>query len=64
MANQTKQAPKLVNKVAEELSKLTTVSARIRYLDEQGLPRGDIARVLGKRYQHVKNVLDKPLKRD
>ncbi len=37
---------------------IDTVSGKIRYLDKQGYPRADIARALGKRYQHVKNVLD------
>ena len=57
-----KVAPKLDDKVQKELSSLTTVSSKIRFLDEQGFSRGDISRILNKRYQHVKNVLDKPLK--
>ena len=35
----------------------TTVSARIRALDAAGYARADIARFLGKKYQHVRNVL-------
>jgi hypothetical protein len=35
-----------------------TVSDKIRALNEAGYPRADIARVLGKRYQHVRNVLE------
>lgn len=35
-----------------------TVSDKIRALDAAGYPRADIARVLGKRYQHVRNVLE------
>jgi hypothetical protein len=35
-----------------------TVSDKIRALDAEGYPRADIARVLGKRYQHVRNVLE------
>lgn len=35
-----------------------TVSDKIRRLDEAGYPRADIARALGKRYQHVRNVLE------
>jgi bifunctional DNA-binding transcriptional regulator/antitoxin component of YhaV-PrlF toxin-antitoxin module len=36
----------------------STVSDKIRALDRAGLPRAEIARVLGKRYQHVRNVLE------
>ena len=35
-----------------------TVSDKIRALDAEGYPRADIARALGKRYQHVRNVLE------
>jgi antitoxin component of MazEF toxin-antitoxin module len=35
-----------------------TVSDKIRALDAAGYPRADIARALGKRYQHVRNVLE------
>jgi len=41
---------------------LTTKSARIRYLDSQQFTRGDIARIMGIRYQHVRNVLITPVK--
>jgi len=39
-----------------------SVSDKIRALDAAGVPRAEIARFLGKRYQHVRNVLedDKP----
>ena len=36
---------------------LPTISAKIRALDAAGYMRADIARFLGKRYQHVWNVL-------
>ena len=36
---------------------LPTISAKIRALDAAGYLRADIARFLGKRYQHVRNVL-------
>ena len=36
---------------------LATVSARIRALHAAGYARTDIARFLGKKYQHVRNVL-------
>jgi predicted transcriptional regulator len=35
-----------------------TVSDKIRALATAGYPRADIARFLGKRYQHVRNVLE------
>lgn len=38
----------------------TTVAAKIRALAAAGYPRADIARMLGKRYQHVRNVLEEP----
>ncbi len=37
---------------------LPTVSAKIRALNAAGYSRADIARMLGKRYQHVRNVLE------
>jgi hypothetical protein len=46
-----------------QLSALTTTSAKIRYLDSCGLKRGEIATTLGKRYQHVRNVLITPIKK-
>jgi predicted GNAT superfamily acetyltransferase len=39
-----------------------TKSAAIRYLASKGYARADIARALGIIYQHVKNVLDAPVK--
>lgn len=35
-----------------------TVSDKIRALDAMGFPRAEIARLLHKRYQHVRNVLE------
>ena len=37
-----------------------TVAGRIRALAAAGVPRAQIARILGKRYQHVRNVLEEP----
>jgi DNA-binding NarL/FixJ family response regulator len=45
------------------LSSLTTKSSQIRYLDSQGLKRGQIAKTLNIRYQWVRNVLITPLKK-
>jgi hypothetical protein len=51
--------------MAEDLDRLaaiaaaqTTVAGKIRALAAAGVPRADIARFLGKRYQHVRNVLE------
>ncbi|MCB1367161.1 MAG: hypothetical protein KDK00_05320 [Rhodobacteraceae bacterium] len=41
-----------------ELENIATVSDKIRHLDQKGYARADIARILGKRYQHVRNVLE------
>lgn len=46
-----------------EADKLSTKSAKIRFLDSAGYKRGTIATHLGIRYQHVRNVLTQPLKK-
>lgn len=38
-----------------------TASGVFRYLKAEGLTTGEIAKVTGKRYQHVRNVLITPL---
>jgi hypothetical protein len=38
-----------------------TVSGVIRFLDKKGLSKGQIAKVTGKRFQHVRNVLITPV---
>ncbi|HZC16192.1 MAG TPA: AbrB/MazE/SpoVT family DNA-binding domain-containing protein [Caulobacteraceae bacterium] len=43
--------------MTEIVRPFTTVSDKIRALDAAGAPRAEIARFLGKRYQHVRNVL-------
>lgn len=45
------------SKMHELTSGLPTVSAKIRALDAEGFSRSEIAKFLGKRYQHVRNVL-------
>jgi AbrB family looped-hinge helix DNA binding protein len=42
----------------DSLEELPTKSAKIRALAADGIPRADIARKLGIRYQHVRNVLE------
>ena len=41
-----------------------TVSAQIRELHRRGYTKGEISKGLGKIYQHVYNVLNKPLKKE
>lgn len=43
--------------MSQIISQHSTTSARIRALDAAGYSRGAIALALGKRYQHVRNVL-------
>jgi hypothetical protein len=45
-------------RMAEIAKPYATVADRIRALDAAGAARADIARFLGKRYQHVRNVLE------
>jgi len=47
----------------DTFAKFKTLSSQIRYLDQLQWPRAVIARHIGKRYQHIKNVLDTELKR-
>lgn len=46
-----------------ELAGIETISDKIRRLDGEGFERADIARILGKRYQHVRNVLEADAKK-
>jgi hypothetical protein len=43
---------------AQIVASSMTVSDKIRALDRLNYPRAEIARLLGKRYQHVRNVLE------
>jgi DNA-directed RNA polymerase specialized sigma24 family protein len=47
--------------VQNHMDKLTTKSAKIRLLDQEGFTRSEIAKIMGVRYQHVRNVLITPL---
>jgi len=47
----------------KKLNALPTTSARIRFLNELGKSRSEIAVELDKRYQHVRNVLITPIKK-
>ncbi len=46
------------DRMAEIVEPYGTVADRIRALAAAGAPRAEIARFLGKRYQHVRNVLE------
>jgi len=63
MSNQKKVAPKLKPEIQKELDAIETVSNKIRYLDKAGFTRADISRILNKRYQHVRNVLEEDKKK-
>ena len=54
--------PTVINDVVD-ITSLPTTSAKIRYLHAEGFSRGQIALKTNKRYQHVRNVLITPLKR-
>jgi hypothetical protein len=58
-----KSAPTLSKQVEAKLAELTSTASKVRYLDGEGFPRGDIARILNIRYQWVRNVLITPLKK-
>lgn len=58
----TKTTPGLNKEQTKSLEGLPTTSARIRYLDSLEWSRSQIAVKLGKRYQHVRNVLITPVK--
>ena len=49
------EGPERLAAIVEEHA---TVADKIRALAAAGVPRADIARFLGKRYQHVRNVLE------
>lgn len=47
----------------KEFDAQKTVSAKMRYLNSLDFANGAIAKFMGKRYQHVRNVLTTELKR-
>jgi hypothetical protein len=51
------------NALPAGISALPTKSAQIRALTAQGYKRSRIAKLLGIRYQHVRNVQLQPLKK-
>ena len=53
---------KLTKSQLTHITGLPTTSSKIRYLDSLNYTRGQIAKYLGIRYQHVRNVLITPVK--
>lgn len=49
--------------VQYKLTELGSISAVIRYYRAEGMKTGDIARLIGRRFQHVRNVLNNPPKK-
>ena len=47
----------------KKLDSFSTTSARIRFLLAKGWERGDVARKLNIKYQHVRNVEITPVKK-
>jgi AbrB family looped-hinge helix DNA binding protein len=47
-----------IAEVMQRLDQFSKTSDKIRFLSEASMPRADIARTLGIRYQHVRNVLE------
>lgn len=63
--NTKKVEPIVLNKEQQiAFTELKTVSAKIRYLHAEKFTRGQIAVFLNKKYQHVRNVLITPLKKE
>lgn len=50
-------------RLEKDLNSMKTKSDEIRYLSLIGLKRGEIAKYMNIRYQHVRNVLTKELKK-
>lgn len=57
-----KTEKKLPEEDSKEFSNLPTKSSKIRYLAAKGWSRGETAKFMGIRYQHVRNVLITPVK--
>lgn len=55
--------------VTEEINQIVqdpnlSLSSKIRTLSSMNLPRGQIAKLVNRKYQHVRNVLITPLKKN
>lgn len=47
----------------KEMSSMKTVSEKVRYLSSKDIERKEIALILNIRYQHVRNILTRQLKK-
>lgn len=54
----------LTAELTEELAKLDSVAAKIRYLLNEGMGRSEVAKMLGVGYRYVYAIEHKPLKRE
>jgi hypothetical protein len=63
MTTQTSTNKKSIRALPKEVAGIESKSGKIRALAAMGWERGDIARTLEIRYQHVRNVLLTPLKK-
>lgn len=50
--------------IEQQMSKLESTSMKIRFLAYKGFSRSEIAKILNKRYQHIRNVLITPIKKE
>lgn len=67
VSEETIEAPKTVQQAKRSIDETLLVgkntSDKIRFLDEYGWSRSEIAKFLAVRYQHVRGVLTTPLKK-
>ena len=61
--NEQKVEQVVINDVDQVLETLPTKSAKIRYLLSNNMTRGQVAKKLNIRYQHVRNVEITPIKK-
>lgn len=54
----------LTTEIKKKLSTLESTSMKIRYLDYKKFSRSEISKILNKRYQHIRNVLITPIKKE
>lgn len=62
MSNTKKSVPTVSKEIRSELDSLTQTASKIRFLLSKNYSRGDVSRILGIRYQWVRNVSITPLK--
>lgn len=58
IASNQKKTTTATTSQLKTLAGFSTKSAKIRFLNSEGYTKGDIARIMGIRYQHVNNVLN------